>query len=292
MYKTQMKVYSVWRTMKQRCDNQNSVGYANWGGRGITYCDKWKTFDGFWEDMQDGYEEGLTLDRIDFNGNYCKENCRWATYTVQLHNKRHRNKHGYKGISEKNGTYYANITKYGEYIYLGRYASVEDAATAYDNASYELYGDRPNGTLYSVPDQYFKLNKDGFFGVSKTKNNGFRARYTDSNGVRHDVGTYATSTDACISVDNYYEDCYGTRPNKTQRVFVNKQTPPMVGKIGSTGFTGVVKTLKGRYQANVRGKYLGTFDDPLEAAIVVDDRFEELTKVRPNGTDRVACIVD
>jgi len=82
------KPYSVWAAMKSRCSNPKNEGYHNYGGRGITVCDKWLTFDGFWEDMEQGYKEGLTLDRKDNNGNYEKSNCRWITQLEQSNNMR------------------------------------------------------------------------------------------------------------------------------------------------------------------------------------------------------------
>lgn len=74
--------------MRKRCDNPKNKSYPDYGGRGITYCEKWSTFQGFWEDMQEGYADDLTLDRIDVNGNYCKENCRWVSKKVQANNTR------------------------------------------------------------------------------------------------------------------------------------------------------------------------------------------------------------
>lgn len=81
------KLGDVYYNMKKRCDYKNHKSYNSYGGRGITYCDKWKTLEGFLDDMLDGYEEGLTLDRIDVNGMYCKENCRWVSRNIQANNK-------------------------------------------------------------------------------------------------------------------------------------------------------------------------------------------------------------
>lgn len=73
---------STWRNMKSRCRNPNATGYELYGGRGIAYAPHWHTFTGFLQDM--GVRpEGRSLDRIDPDGNYTKENCRWATPVEQ-----------------------------------------------------------------------------------------------------------------------------------------------------------------------------------------------------------------
>ena len=78
--------YHSWAGMKARCNNPNHKSYKNYGGRGITVCEKWKTFSSFLTDM--GIKpEGKSLDRIDNNGNYCPKNCKWSTALEQANNK-------------------------------------------------------------------------------------------------------------------------------------------------------------------------------------------------------------
>lgn len=75
--------YRIWNCLKFRCLNKKLKYY---GAKGIIYDPKWETFAGFWNDMKEGYADNLCIDRIDGNGNYCKENCRWATYSQNIQN--------------------------------------------------------------------------------------------------------------------------------------------------------------------------------------------------------------
>ncbi len=130
---TKTKQFKVWSSMINRTTNPNYIDYE-------FYKDKkpnkrWFKFENFWEDMKDGYKDGLTLDRIDNDKPYSKENCRWTTRLVQSRNQRRlksTNKTGYKGVVKRKNRYEASIRNGGKPIYLGLYKTKIDAAKAYD----------------------------------------------------------------------------------------------------------------------------------------------------------------
>jgi len=82
------KIYQVWANMKTRCNNENDQFYSDYGGRGIKVSDDWLDFPKFHSDMSPAYKEGLSIERIDVNGNYELSNCKWATPLQQVTNRR------------------------------------------------------------------------------------------------------------------------------------------------------------------------------------------------------------
>ena len=136
---TETRLYRVWLNMKDRVFNIKHKQYNDYGGRGITICDEWKNdFMSFYNwAMSNVYSDDLSIDRIDNNGNYCPENCRWTTPTLQMRNQRKRrdNTSGYKGVyyNKETGRYRARIDVNKKQIYLGQFLTAVEGAIAYNN---------------------------------------------------------------------------------------------------------------------------------------------------------------
>ena len=101
--------------MKGRCENPKADNYKYYGARGIKVCDIWeKNFENFYNwSIKNGYEENLTIDRIDVNGNYCPENCAWKTIKEQENNRRNNRVLMFNGIEK-------NVTEWSEELGINR----------------------------------------------------------------------------------------------------------------------------------------------------------------------------
>lgn len=98
--KNNLRMYRTWQSMKDRCYNPNSKAYKNYGGRGIRICDKWLGVDGFanfLNDMGERPKDKHSIDRIDPDGPYSPDNCRWATWEQQENNRRINKYYEYAG---------------------------------------------------------------------------------------------------------------------------------------------------------------------------------------------------
>lgn len=94
------RLYNIWLLMRKRCNNPKDKCFNLYGGRGISVCEQWNDYLSFkqWA-IGNGYEENLTIDRVDVNGNYTPENCRWATVKEQQNNKRNNHRVTIDGVT-------------------------------------------------------------------------------------------------------------------------------------------------------------------------------------------------
>lgn len=130
-------LYIVMSNMKARTTNKKSEDYINYGARGITICEEWlNDFKAFYDwAMENGYKKGLTIDRINNDGNYEPSNCRWVYRDIQNRNKRKIFKHntsGYKGVCREDSKWRATIGAKNKCVHIGVFDSALEAAKAYD----------------------------------------------------------------------------------------------------------------------------------------------------------------
>lgn len=127
------RLRNILHHMKQRCYDSNWENYKYYGGRGITICDDWLNSNiSFikWS-ISNGYKHGLWIDRINCDGNYTPDNCRFIAITESQRNKRPYGKVPFTGVSQRGNKFIARIMVDGKRIYLGRFLTPEEAGEAF-----------------------------------------------------------------------------------------------------------------------------------------------------------------
>lgn len=131
------RLYKTWISMIYRCSNKKSTYYAYYGGRGISVCEEWLDIRNFIEWAELTYSEGLSLDRINNDGNYEPNNCRWADNSTQILNRGifKNNKSGFVGVGwhKRDSVWASNIYVNNKLKHIGYYETIEEAVEARDN---------------------------------------------------------------------------------------------------------------------------------------------------------------
>ena len=153
------RLHTIWRSIKDRTLNIKTRQFPDYGGRGITICDEWKNdFMSFYNwAMSNGYSDELSIDRIDNDENYCPENCRWTTRTIQNRNRRihTNNTSGFKGVCyyKRDGNYQTYVKIKYKKIHLGYFPTAVEGAIAYNN--YIIENNLEGFILNEIPQESF-----------------------------------------------------------------------------------------------------------------------------------------
>lgn len=153
---TKHPLFSKWTDIKSRCYNKNVDMYKNYGGRGIKVCDEWlNDFMSFYNwSIENGWEEGLQIDRVNFNGDYEPNNCQFITgaenCAIGKRRVRKDNKYGFVGVYFKKATnkFGAEITSDTRQRHIGYYNTLEEAVEARINTEIELFGEQKTNFHY------------------------------------------------------------------------------------------------------------------------------------------------
>lgn len=155
------RLWNIYNNMIQRCENKNHPRYSDYGGRGIIVSDEFKPFENFkkWA-FSNGYNNTLSIDRIDNNDIYCSDNCKFSSDSEQVINTRDRsdNSSGYRGVSKDKHKWRASIQIEGKQKFLGYFNTPEEASIVYEKSFLErkeLYGKKQIKKGFIITDMRF-----------------------------------------------------------------------------------------------------------------------------------------
>ena len=196
----------VWGAMIQRCTNPNHPSYKNYGGRGITVCERWRKLANFEADMGPRPFPGASIERVENDKGYCPENCVWATTKEQAKNKRIAlGESGYRGVVRNKSGWAASYYDIDaeEVYHLGTFDTPE-AARDVRQSFIEAYENDVESAMRMVGVKHVRRDSStGVTGVSPTKNGKFFAYYTPKGGKRIGLGYFSTIEEAANAREEY-----------------------------------------------------------------------------------------
>lgn len=197
-------LYMTWANMLSRCFCETDPSYVNYGGRGIKVCNRWYHFANFAEDMGEKPSPELSIERVDNNRGYERDNCIWDTRSNQCVNRRKfkNNTSGATGVVEVGDRFEARFDYEKVRYRLGRFDDIESAAAVRGVFEYLFFNDRLAAQLMVEQETVWCTSTTGIRGVTPHVDGGFITRAT-RNGVRHYLGYFKTLDEAKDARDRF-----------------------------------------------------------------------------------------